>query len=389
MVEAEAEAQAVAAVVGDHVALQQLVINHSGRRGAEGQEMAAVRRRDRHHQLAGVERREPEGRETLDEAPLQGVDVGVNVAHAQAQAVQPVEHRVQAVQADRIEGRAQEAPAVLGVADAPALALLQRAEGGVPAGIARPRGVTRRGVQEGHALAGHGVLVAAGHVEGAGLQGLEVRGQGQEAVIAVDHHQRLVAGHRGNEGRRVGHGVARIVEHLAEVDEVVPAARGGLGEARRKVRDRLDRDPFDARQRRLLEPAHLAREAVELAVGAEHRDRPPGGQGGEQAVQQAVSVGREGDVLGPAQVQDPRHAPLRARVHFGEDQVPLAVGQARRVEPAARLRLEGHVRPKVVTVRGEMQPPRLRLQEPPKMRLIAQAPPSASLRAPPCAPPCA
>ena len=378
MIDPEAEAQVVAAKVGDDVALDERAVDGAGGFAAEAQEMAAVRLRDRYHQLAGVQRREPERAEALDETLLQAEHVGVDIGDAQAQALQPVEHRVQAIEPDRIEGRAQEAPGVLRVGDAPVLALLEGAEGGVPAGVPRPCPVAGRRVHEGHALAGHGVLVAAGEIEGAGLQGAEVCGQRQEAVVAVDHDQGLGLGHRGNECRRVGHGVARIVKHLAEVDEIVPAARGGLGKAIREIRDRLHRDARELGQARLLEPARLAREAVELAIGAEQPRRPPGRQARQQTVQEPVAVGREDDVLGPAQAEDARDAPLGGGGDLAQDRLPLAIGQARRVQPTARLGLEGHVRPQVVAVRGEVQPPRVRLQEAPEVRLVTQASLSAS-----------
>ena len=154
----------------------------------------------------------------------------------------------------------------------------------------------------------------------------------------------------------------------------MPAAGGGPGEARREVRNRLDRDAGDARQTLLLESAHLARETVELAVGGEHLDDAPGGQAGEDPVQQSVGVGRESDVLGPAQAEDARHVFLGRRIGLAEDLLPLAVGQARCVQPALLLGLEGHVRPEVVAMCGEVQALRVRLQESPKVLLCVQAP---------------
>jgi hypothetical protein len=48
---------------------------------------------------------------------------------------------------------------------------------------------------------------------------------------------------------------------------------------------------------------------------------------------------------------------LRARVELAEDPLPLEVEQFRGVQPSALLRVEGDVRPGMVAVCGEVQPP--------------------------------
>src|SRR3546814_10890169 len=77
--------------------------------------------------------------------------MGMDGARVEAQFLQQVQHRAQAIEAGRIEGGAEEAPAVRRVGHASALLPLvsfQRPEGGIPSGVARAQAEARRRVQE-------------------------------------------------------------------------------------------------------------------------------------------------------------------------------------------------------------------------------------------------
>ena len=78
----------------------------------------------------------------------------------------PVEHGGETVKPARVEGRAEEARAVVAVGDA-ALRRGQRAERREPAGVARPQRIARRTMHEAGAFARHRVFVAARKIEGA------------------------------------------------------------------------------------------------------------------------------------------------------------------------------------------------------------------------------
>jgi len=56
------------------------------------------------------------------------------------------------------------------------------------------------GGEEHRTLAGHGVLVTAGQIEGAAGDGGQIGRHGEEPVIAIDDYNRIACGYRINEG---------------------------------------------------------------------------------------------------------------------------------------------------------------------------------------------
>jgi hypothetical protein len=153
--------------------------------------------------------------------------------------------------------------------------------------------------------------------------------------------------------------------------QIVPAARRGCHQSVRERGHRLDGNAGDRGKRVLLEPPDLPPEAVKLAVGREHTDRLARREQREQAHDEAMGVGPEGDRRRVRQVEDPRHMALRRRHDLSEYLLPLAVGEARGVEPALLLRREGDIGPEVMAVGGEMQPLRIGGDEAREVSLVA------------------
>jgi hypothetical protein len=191
--------------------------------------------------------------------------------------LEQAEHGVEPVQAAGIEGGADEAAPILRIGDAH-LAGDQRAEVGEPARHHRPRGEAGRRVHEGRALAGHGVLVAPGQVEGRVGRGPELHRRGHEGMVAVDGRPRPLGATKGGHLRQAFEGASGLEEDLAEEDQVEVAAGRALEEAGLEVLD----VGGDGLQRNLagLDPTGgLAAKGVELGVGGEHPHRlaRPGG----------------------------------------------------------------------------------------------------------------
>src|SRR5581483_3665077 len=107
-------------------------------------------------------------------------------------------------------------------------------------------------------LPGHGVLVAAGHVEDPVFDGGEAGRHRHEAVVAVHDDERLGRRYGADEGGEVGNDVTGVEEHVRQVDEVVAPPGGGIGEALRKGGEGLGGDPLHDRPAVLLQPGGLA-----------------------------------------------------------------------------------------------------------------------------------
>ena len=285
---------------------------------------------------------------------LQRQHVGVDRVDGEADPVHPVEHGGKAIEPARIEGRAHEAGAVGAVGDGVAAAAAERAESREPAGVARARRIARRAMHEAGALARHRIFVAAGQIEGAIGNGCDIGRQRHEAVIAVDHDQRLRVRDRADDIAERSAGRRRIEEHLADEDEIVAAAARRGREALGKARERLGGDPLDGDQPVLLEAGDLTGEGVEFAVAGEHARQPICRQRGEEAPDEIVRVGRERDRRGIGQGEDRGDAALRARDHFAEDDLPLVVGQPRGVGECPAMSLARRVRPEMMAVRRKM-----------------------------------
>ncbi len=176
---------------------------------------------------------------------------------------QPVLHGVEAVERGGVEGRAEEAAAVGSIGHATA-ATFERREARIPSGVARARPVARRAVQETAALARHRIFVSAREIEAAVGERAEIRRNRHEAVIAVDHDERLAMRHRAHDLGEVAHRKAGIEKHLAKEHQVVAAFRCRSGEPRFETVERFRRDPRDDDIAVLLQPRHLACEAHEL-----------------------------------------------------------------------------------------------------------------------------
>ena len=280
--------------------------------------------------------------------------MGMDGRRRQPQPGQPVHDRIQPIEAAGVEGGAHEPPAIGGIAHARG-GLRQGAEAGEPAGRARPRQPAGWAMQEAGALPGHGVFVAAAEVEGAAGDRRQVDRPGQEGMVAIDHQHRL-AGRRG-QGGRIRQRRAGGEEHRRGPDQVEPLA-GRLYQPGQAVPPGLARDAGDRDQPILLQPRQLAGEAVEFAVRGQHPGRPVQRQRRQQAEDEFMGIGGEDQRRRVRQSEVARHMPLGGLPDRAQHLLPLAVQQPRRIFPGGQLRRPGHVRPGMVAMRGEVQPPR-------------------------------
>jgi hypothetical protein len=218
-------------------------------------------------------------------------------------------------------------------------------------------------MEEARPLPAHGVFVAAREIEDPVCHRREVRRQRHEAMVAVDRNERSGIAHGGGKLLQRAAGGAGIEEHLAHIDEVVPAPRASRTEALREGRHGIDRHALHRHEAVFFQPRDLAREGMELPIRGEDAARPVHRQGREEPAQEFVRVRRHREGGGIGQVEDAGNAALHRRDHVGEDRPPLLVGVAGRLLPAQLLRRKRHVRPVMMAVGREMQPLGLRLQE--------------------------
>src|SRR2546425_5781151 len=98
----------------------------------------------------------------------------------------------------------------------------------------------------------------------------------------------------------------------------------------------------------------LAPDGVELTVRRYETGPLAQSEGGEEANDELMSVGSEGDAL-----RRVLHQPREAAAHclrLGEGALPLVVEELGGVKPGAGLRIEPAVGPGLVGVAGEQQP---------------------------------
>lgn len=76
-----------------------------------------------------------------------------------------------------------------------------------------------------------------------------------------------------------------------------------------------------------------------------------------------MGVRREDDLLCSLEIEDPRDVTLRLLHHHAKDSIPFPVGEPGRIVPRLQLGLAGHVGPRVMRMRGKVQPSRVRLKK--------------------------
>jgi len=209
-------------------------------------------------------------------------------------------------------------------------AVLERTEGGEPAGVARPQREAPWDMEETRPLSGHGVLVATSEVEGALADGREVGGDGEEAVVAVDDHQRLRR-ERGHQGGELAHHGSRVEEDVAEEDELRRSPADLGEEALGERAARLGRDAQHLDQALFFQPPGLPLEGVELGVAGD--DARPLGETGEEPEDELVGVGGEDERARVREVELLGEVALRLWPHHAEDVLPLVVGEPGEVQP--------------------------------------------------------
>ena len=164
----------------------------------------------------------------------------------------------------------------------------------------------------------------------------------------------------------VRHGVARVVEDLADVQQVVIVV-GCVDEPLRKGHKRLDGHTVDVGELLLLPPIGLPPEAVELAVCGEDAKRSR--QRGGEPDHQLVRVGSDGDGGRIRESEAIRDVPLHFRNDLLEDEVPLVVGMLGRVPPRLVVGRLRDIGPQVMGMCCEVEP--VCVQEAPEPVAIA------------------
>jgi len=174
-------------------------------------------------------------------------------------------------------------------------------------------------------------------------------------VIPVDDDLGPVIGHGSDDGREVLQHVAAVEEHLAHQHQVVPAPRHGGQHPLGERLERLGRNDLDLGLSGFLPAQELAPSRVELGIRGQHAERALALDPRDQAEQELMRGGREGDAprVGPA---DPaRHPLLEPGEQLAEDHLPLAIEALDREVGRSRMPLQRPVQPPVVAVRGEVQ----------------------------------
>ncbi len=170
-------------------------------------------------------------------------------------------------------------------------------------------------------------------------------------MVGVDEELGARVRARRGQRRQLGHD-ARVFEQNSR-DEHGARARS-LG--REPPRERLHRPGGDQddRERLLGQPAELASQGVELAVGRDELRPLAQRQRRQEPEHELVRVRRERNRRGRVGEQPPYSLahPLRLR----ERALPLEVGVLGRVLPRLQLSLAGHIRPRLVRMPRQEQP---------------------------------
>src|ERR1700751_923593 len=180
--------------------------------------------------------------------------VGVNLPGIKVDRGEPGQHRAHPIEPARIEGRTGETPAVGGEVDSATAGRRQRAEGCVPARIARPCPVGRRAVHEARPFAGHGVFVATGQVEYPIRDPGEIRRSSQIAMISIDYDEGIVVRDGVDEFLWVERHGAGIKEYLTDEHEIPAEPTYALKKTRGKAGQWQARHAFNRDQAVLLQP---------------------------------------------------------------------------------------------------------------------------------------
>ncbi len=171
-------------------------------------------------------------------------------------------------------------------------------------------------------------------------------------MVPVDHDLRRLR-HGGDDRAEVGHDVAGIEHHVAQVDQI-DVLGCCLDEARREGGEGHHRHAGLGCDPGFHPPIDLAAKTVELPVG--RHDTNGRIQRSDQPHHELVRVGGEDDVRRIRQREHAGNVALCLRDDRTEDVRPLAVGEPGRVLPRLGLGIVGRIGPQVVRVRREMQP---------------------------------
>jgi hypothetical protein len=169
-------------------------------------------------------------------------------------------------------------------------------------------------------------------------------------MVSIDQQRSAMGATRRSDQLEAGHDFRGFIEHgrhhhtrRSIIDSGHQALRQSVARPRRHAND-VEESLFG-------QPIDLSPETVELAIGGDQPRALPQRQAGEPARDQFVRILAEGDV-GAGIAEQPSEAGADVgRAHF--DAFPLVVNELRGVEPCLLLRVERHVRPRLVRVAGQ------------------------------------
>ena len=202
--------------------------------------------------------------------------MGGDAGRGQAVLLQHALHRGEAIERRGIERGAEESPRVLGVADA-ARRQAQILELGEPAGDRRPRRRSRRarGGTRSPRRPSHICTRRRGRRRVRAAASPNGPVERHEGVIAVDHDPRPVRPAEGGQLLDRLENPPAAEQHLADEDEVVPAASRSGEEAVGEAVERLGRRCARPRPALLFPARELPARAVEFAVAGEDSQSAP------------------------------------------------------------------------------------------------------------------
>jgi hypothetical protein len=212
-------------------------------------------------------------------------------------------------------------------------------------------------MQEANAFSGHGVLVSACHVEGPGRHLGQVGRTGHKTMIAIDDDECFAVWHGRNERVDLSACGAAGKKDLRHEDEVVFSACRRRPESRRKAFAGLRRHVRAHHASVFLKAGHLSAKTVELAIRRKYTNGTAWRKAREYPAHEFMRIGCNCDRGVVWEIEDGGNSLLQGREQLAEHDPPLVAGKASGIFPTAQLRLEGDIRPLMMTMRCKVDAP--------------------------------
>ncbi len=299
------------------------------------------------------------GLETFKKLPLKATHIGVDFFDREVFFLKKLSHRTESIQSGRIKRRAEESRGVsfsasTGATGREAFVFGERPERGRRADVERPSVEAFWNGHEANRVSGLSILVAAGEEENTILPSGERDRKSKKPVVTVDHRRDAFGD--GAEDFFDIDPTSAVKKNMAEINEIGGVLANGRSEAILKSRERLGRDPVNADSIEFGEAIELLLEALKLAVSRKDREAIEGMKTREQALDEFVRVGSEGDVARVGEAEDLGDLGLSFGNDVSKEVLPLVFAKTRGVVPVAQHRVASNIGPEVVAVCSKMIP---------------------------------